>query len=166
MKRFGALMIGFAMSTALLVSTPGAASAVPGTTAQGNAASIDYVIARGLAQRGVPFSYGGGGVSGPSHGVGQYLNVVGFDASGLTQYAFAGVGIKLPRSSATQYQVGRKVLPAQAQRGDLIFYGPQGTQSVALYLGNQQMLEVSSAVNVAPVRAAEMAPYLVRILDA
>ncbi|ORX08049.1 hydrolase [Mycolicibacillus trivialis] len=161
MKRLTALLIGLMLA----VATPGVASALPGATAPGNGSMIDYVIARGLSQRGVPFSYGGGGVGGPTHGTGRYLHVVGFDASGLTQYAFAGAGIKLPRSSATQYQVGRKVLPAQAQRGDLIFYGPNGTQSVALYLGNQQMLEVSSAVTVAPVRSAEMAPYLVRILD-
>ncbi len=169
MRRAAALLFGVVMgavlSAALLVATPGVASAVPGASAQGNGSMIDYVIARGLSQRGVPFSYGGGGVSGPTRGVGRYATVVGFDASGLTQYAFAGAGIKLPRSSTTQYQVGRKIPPAQAKRGDLIFYGPQGSQSVALYLGNQQMLEVSDTVNVAAVRSAEMTPYLVRILD-
>jgi cell wall-associated NlpC family hydrolase len=91
---------------------------------------------------------------------------VGFDASGLIQYAFAGVGIKLPRSSGEQYKVGRKVLPAQALPGDLIFFGPEGSQSVALFLGNGQMLEATDpVVVVSPVRTNGMAPYLARMID-
>ena len=89
---------------------------------------------------------------------------VGFDASGLMQYAYAGAGIKLPRSSGEMYRVGQKILPQQARRGDLIFYGPEGTQSVAMYLGNNQMLEVGDVVQVSPVRANGMTPYLVRVL--
>lgn len=93
-------------------------------------------------------------------------NVVGFDASGLMVYAFAGVGIKLPRSSGEQYLVGRKVTGAQALPGDLIFYGPNGTQSVALFLGNGQMLETGdNGVTVSPVRLEGMAPYLSRIIE-
>lgn len=161
MKRLTVLLTGLLLALAL--AGPGVAAAVPATTPTGKTA-IATVIERGLSQRNVPFSYGGGGITGPTRGTGQYINVVGFDASGLTQYAFAGAGIKLPRSSATQYQVGQKVLPAQAEPGDLIFYGPNGADSVTLYLGNQQMLEVSSTVTVSPVRSAEMAPYLVRII--
>jgi cell wall-associated NlpC family hydrolase len=92
-------------------------------------------------------------------------NVVGFDASGIVVYAFAGVGVKLPRSSGAMYNVGQKVLPEQALPGDLIFFGPEGTQSVALFVGNGQMLEATdSGVAVSPVRTASMTPYLVRII--
>ena len=56
--------------------------------------------------------------------------MVGFDASGLMVYAFSGVGVKLARSSGEMYKVGQKVLPSQALPGDLLFYGPEGTQSV------------------------------------
>jgi cell wall-associated NlpC family hydrolase len=90
---------------------------------------------------------------------------VGFDASGLIVYAFAGVGIKMPRSSGEQYKVGQKVLPAQALPGDLIFYGPDGSQSVALFIGNGQMIETTdSGVAVSPVRTDGMTPYLTRII--
>ncbi len=90
---------------------------------------------------------------------------VGFDASGLVVYAFAGVGIKMPRSSGEQYKVGQKVLPSQALPGDLIFYGPEGSQSVALFIGNGQMIEATDpAVTVSPVRTNGMAPYLTRII--
>ena len=91
---------------------------------------------------------------------------VGFDASGLVLYAFAGVGIKMPRSSGEQYKVGRKILPAQALPGDLLFYGPEGSQSVAMFLGNGQMIEATDpAVTVSPVRTNGMAPYLSRIIE-
>jgi hypothetical protein len=126
--------------------------------------ATDIVVMRGLSQRGVPFSWAGGGVTGPSRGKGTGAMTVGFDASGLMQYAYAGAGIKLPRSSGEIYRTGQKVLPQQAQRGDMIFYGPGGTESVALYLGNNQMLEVGDVVQVSPVRASGMTPYLVRVL--
>jgi cell wall-associated NlpC family hydrolase len=92
--------------------------------------------------------------------------VVGFDASGLMVYAFAGVGLKLPRTTGEQYLAGPKVLPAQALPGDLIFYGPNGSQSVAMFLGGGQMVETSDAgVQVSPVRTNNMAPYLVRYIN-
>jgi cell wall-associated NlpC family hydrolase len=95
----------------------------------------------------------------------QRVSRVGFDASGLIVYAFAGAGIKMPRSSGEQYKVGQKVLPSQALPGDLIFYGPEGTQSVALFIGNGQMVEATDAgVAVSAVRTNNMTPYLSRII--
>jgi cell wall-associated NlpC family hydrolase len=180
MRRIYAFVIGIT----LLVAAPAFATAAPYPRPSANQQAINQVIARGLTQRGVPFSYGGGDANGPTLGSGTPDNVagldseghivglnpatnaVGFDASGLIVYAFAGVGIKLPRSSGAQYSVGQKVAPSQALPGDLIFYGPNGNQSVALFLGNGQMLEATEpAVTVSPVRTNNMAPYLVRIIQ-
>src|SRR5271166_521622 len=160
---------GFVIGLALLVMAPvtvdtALATADPGARAMDYQQATDVVIMRGLSQRGVPFSWAGGGVSGPTRGKGSGINTVGFDASGLMQYAYAGAGIKLPRSSGELYRSGQKILPQQARRGDLIFYGPEGTQSVAMYLGNGQMLEVGDVVQVSPVRSNGMTPYLVRVL--
>jgi cell wall-associated NlpC family hydrolase len=182
------------MGLALVVTTPGLATAdntstgttatgttatgttatgttATGTTATGTTATgtrqqaIDYVIQRGLSQRGVPFLYGGGDTAGPTRGTGLYANTVGFDASGLMVYAFAGAGIKMPRTSAQQYMVSRKVAPSEALPGDLLFYGPNGSQSVAMYIGNGQMLEATEpVVVVSPVRTNGMTPYLGRII--
>jgi len=163
MKRFYAVAIGLAMLVAPLVAL-GFAAADPGTRPTDYQQATDVVVMRGLSQRGVPFSWAGGGVTGPTRGKGTGVGTVGFDASGLMQYAYAGAGIKLPRSSGEMYRLGQKVLPQQAQRGDLIFYGPGGTESVAMYLGNNQMLEVGDVVQVSPVRANGMTPYLVRVL--
>ena len=156
----------FAISLALLVAAPGLATADTNSGQISHQQAVEYVIARGLSQRGVPYLYGGGNVAGPTRGTGPYANIVGFDASGLMVYAFAGVGIKLPRSSGEQFNAGRKVPPAQARRGDLIFYGPAGSQSVAMYLGNGQMLEATDpVVQVSAVRTADMTPYLARFIE-
>ena len=128
----------------------------------------EYVIRRGLAQRGVPYSWGGGTASGPSHGIGSGAGTVGFDCSGLVLYSFAGVGIKLPHYSGSQYNLGRKIPSAQMRRGDVIFYGPGGSQHVTIYLGNGQMLEapdVGQNVKVSPVRTSGMTPYVVRYIE-
>jgi cell wall-associated NlpC family hydrolase len=93
------------------------------------------------------------------------VEVVGFDASGLMVYSYAGVGVKLPRSSGEMYKVGQKVMPSLALPGDLLFYGPEGTQSVALFIGNGKMVETTdTGVAVSEVRTKDMAPYLVRII--
>lgn len=164
MKRIYAFGIGLAMLAAPVVA-PVIASADPGTRPMDNSQqATDIVVMRGLSQRGVPFSWAGGGINGPTRGTGTGINTVGFDASGLMQYAYAGAGIKLPRSSGAIYQVGQKIPPQQAQKGDMIFYGPNGTESVAMFLGNGQMLEVGDVVQVSPARNSNMAPYVVRVL--
>jgi peptidoglycan DL-endopeptidase RipA len=168
MKRIYSFAIGLAVLVAPMatadLATAGLAAADPGARQMDYQQVTDVVVQRGLSQRGVPFSWAGGGVNGPSRGTGTGINTVGFDASGLMQYAYAGAGIKLPRSSGAIYRVGQKVPPSQARKGDLIFYGPEGTQSVAMYLGNNQMLEVGDVVQVSPVRSNGMTPYLVRVL--
>lgn len=109
------------------------------------------------------------GLFGPSPAAGAVTpapTTPGFDASGLVQYAFAGVGIKLPRSSGEQYKVGRKITADQALPGDLLFYGPAGSQSVAMFVGNGQMIEgTEPTVTVGPVRTNGMDPYLSRIIE-
>src|SRR6201992_1699545 len=165
MKRIYSFAIGLAMLVAPM-ATAGLAAADPGARQMDYQQATDIVVQRGLSQRGVPFSWAGGGVTGPSRGKGTGAMTVGFDASGLMQYAYAGAGIKLPRSSGEMYRTGQKVLPQQAQKGDLLFYGPEGTQSVAMSLGNNQMLEVGDVVQVSPVRTNGMTPYLVRVLGA
>jgi peptidoglycan DL-endopeptidase RipA len=128
----------------------------------------EYVIQRAGSQMGVPYSWGGGNAAGPSRGIDSGAGTVGFDCSGLILYAFAGVGIKLPHYSGSQYDMGRKIPSSQMRRGDVIFYGPGGSQHVTLYLGNNQMLEApytGSQVKVSPVRTSGMTPYVVRYIE-
>ena len=128
----------------------------------------EYVIRRAGSQMGVPYSWGGGNAAGPSRGIDRGANTVGFDCSGLILYAFAGVGIKLPHYSGSQYKMGRQIPSSQMRRGDVIFYGPGGSQHVTLYLGNGQMLEApytGSHVKISPVRTSGMTPYVVRYIE-
>ena len=128
----------------------------------------EYVIRRAMSQMGVPYSWGGGNAAGPSTGIDSGSNTVGFDCSGLILYAFAGVGIRLPHYSGSQYDMGRKIPSSQMRRGDVIFYGPGGSQHVTLYLGNGQMLEApytGSQVKVSPVRTSGMTPYVIRYIE-
>jgi cell wall-associated NlpC family hydrolase len=128
----------------------------------------EYVIQRAGSQMGVPYSWGGGNAVGPSRGIDSGAGTTGFDCSGLILYAFAGVGIKLPHYSGAQYDMGRKIPSSQMRRGDVIFYGPGGSQHVTLYLGNGQMLEApytGSTVKVSPVRTSGMTPYVVRYIE-
>ncbi|WP_063775097.1 C40 family peptidase [Streptacidiphilus anmyonensis] len=108
------------------------------------------VLRAAMAQFGVPYSWGGGNATGPTRGQccspgGQDgSRITGFDCSGLTLYAYAQVGITLPRTAAEQAGVGRRI-PASAglgalRPGDLIFYGyiPGDDASiyhVAIYAG-------------------------------
>ena len=146
---------------------PSPAAAVPGGRVRGPQA-IEYVIRRAGSQMGVPYSWGGGTLTGPGPGVDYDDGKIGFDCSGLTRYAFAGVGVQIPKYSGDQYNTGRPIPPSQAKRGDLIFYGPGGSQHVAIYLGGGRMLEASGSagrVTVSPVRTAGMSPHLSRIIE-
>lgn len=128
----------------------------------------EYVIRRAMSQMGVPYSWGGGTAAGPGRGIDEGAGTVGFDCSGLILYAFAGVGIKLPHYSGSQYNMGRKIPTAQMRRGDVIFYGPGGSQHVTLYLGQGQMLEApytGSNVKISPVRTSGMTPYVIRYIE-
>lgn len=130
--------------------------------------AIEYVIRRAGTQIGVPYSWGGGSLTGPTRGIDSGAGTVGFDCSGLTRYAFAGVGVQLPRFSGAQYDAGRKVPPSQAKRGDLLFWGPGGGQHEALYLGGGQMLEAQQTgvpVKVSPVRTNGMTPLVTRMIE-
>lgn len=151
--------------TGITNATPNGTSRIP--RVYGRQAS-EYVIRRGMSQIGVPYSWGGGNAAGPSKGIDSGAGITGFDCSGLVLYSFAGVGIKLPHYSGSQYNLGRKIPSSQMRRGDVIFYGPGGSQHVTIYLGDGQMLEapdIGLKVRVAPVRTSGMTPYVVRYID-
>ncbi|WP_366926229.1 NlpC/P60 family protein [Corynebacterium sp.] len=163
-------------TNATTVQTATPANPESATPAAGDrAAKIETVISRAMSQVGVPYAWGGGDANGPTKGIrdggnadahGDY-NKIGFDCSGLTLYAYAGIGISLPHYTGYQYQRGTHHPASQMQRGDLIFYGPNGHGHVAIYLGNGQMIEApqsGSTVRVTAVRYNGMTPNVVRLV--
>ena len=119
-----------------------------------NSSQVETVIARAQSAIGTPYVWGG---SQPG----------GFDCSGLVLYAFAAAGVALPHYTGYQYQRGTQIPASEAQRGDLLFWGPGGNQHVAIYLGDGTMIEAPQSgqnVTIAPVRWSGMAPNAVRLL--
>ncbi|MFF4189075.1 NlpC/P60 family protein [Streptomyces sp. NPDC001691] len=113
------------------------------------------VLEAALSQRGVPYSWGGGDASGPTKGIccspsgKSGAGITGFDCSGLTLYAYARAGVRLPRTAAEQAGAGRRIPAVQGQRalvpGDLVFFayapGRDATiYHVGIYVGNGQMV--------------------------
>ena len=140
-------------------------------------AAVSAVISRAMTQRGVRYSWGGGDAHGPTIGIrdggiadrfGDY-RTAGFDCSGLMIYVFAPVlGYSLPHYSGAQYSAGRKVPLATKRVGDMLFWSLNGEiHHVALYIGNEQMIEApysGGAVRVTSVRYNGILPYAVRML--
>jgi len=136
--------------------------------------AVELVINRGMSQLNKPYAWGGGDANGPTKGIrdggvadahGDY-NKIGFDCSGLMIYAFAGIGYDLPHYTGYQYTSGPRVPIAMMQRGDMIFWGANASQHVALYLGDNKMLEAPQSgdvVKVSPVRMGGTMPMVVRL---
>jgi len=112
---------------------------VPPPSAGGSGA-----VAAAMSQIGVPYVWA---ASSPG---------VGFDCSGLTSWAWSQAGVSLPHYSGAQMAMSTPVPGlANAQPGDLIFYGPGGSEHVAMYVGGGSMIEApqtGSFVHVTPVR--------------
>ncbi len=88
-------------------------------------------VAIALHYLGVPYRWGGA------------IPASGFDCSGLTRFVYAQLGINLPHYAAYQFADFAKLGPSDLQPGDLVFFEPKfdGPGHVALYLGNDQMIE-------------------------
>ncbi len=108
------------------------------------------VVAAAESQIGVPYSWGGGTLDGPSLGFGPGANTVGFDCSSLVRYAwYHATGITLPRTASDQAAAVTTVPLDQLQAGDLIFFhspsDPPGFyHHVGIYTGNGGMIHAPS----------------------
>ncbi|HVX21818.1 MAG TPA: NlpC/P60 family protein [Acidimicrobiales bacterium] len=65
----------------------------------------------------------------------------GVDCSGLTMLAWQYAGVSLPHYSGGQMAASARVPLSNLEPGDLLFYGPGGSEHVAMYIGTGQMIE-------------------------
>ncbi len=69
----------------------------------------------------------------------------GCDCSGYVMQIFKKFGIKMPRTSRQQVNVGTKIKPSEAKPGDLFFYSKAGRiNHVAIYIGGGQVINASN----------------------
>ena len=122
----------------------------------GNASAAQVAINAAMAYLGTPYAWGGGGTRGPGPGQAPDLGVIGFDCSGLTQYAYAEAGVPIPRNSRAQYSALPKVSSNDLRAGDLVFWAtdpsdPSTIYHVAIYLGGGQVVQAPESGDVVKV---------------
>ncbi len=104
------------------------------------------VVAAARTRIGSPYAWG---ASGPDR----------FDCSGLVVWAFARVGVWVPRTSQQQADGGQAVARADLQPGDVIAYYPNASH-VGIYAGAGQVIHASTAGRpVAEVPIDSAGPY-------
>lgn len=108
-----ALALPSAASAMPLGKSPGGAKASAKRSHQSGSPKAATVVDAAESAVGSPYVSGG---TDPS----------GFDCSGLTTWAFRKAGIRLPRTSFDQYEVGRPVAPSAIKAGDLVFWSTDG----------------------------------------
>jgi hypothetical protein len=110
------------------------------------------VVATALHEVGTPYAWAGGNLAGPSRGLcvggaaANDCNVVGFDCSGLTLFAYGKLGITLPHLASAQYNSGPHPDRSQLQPGDLLFLATERTDPatihhVAMWIGNDSIVQ-------------------------
>jgi hypothetical protein len=97
-------------------------------------ATASAVISAAESQIGIKYAYG---TESPGKD---------FDCSGLVQWAYSTVGIKLPRTSQDQYTATARVAAGNVEPGDLVFSaGSDGTATapghVGIYLGGNSYID-------------------------
>jgi cell wall-associated NlpC family hydrolase len=138
---------------------PAAPPAPPANTTRpgsGSASQAQTAIDAAKEYLGTPYAWGGGGTRGPGPGMDPDAGVIGFDCSGLTQYAYGQAGISIPRNSRAQYASLPKVSSDDLQAGDLVFWGSGGSDPgsivhVAIYLGGGKVIQAPESGDVVKV---------------
>jgi cell wall-associated NlpC family hydrolase len=117
------VIVAVQAAIAAMKRTPSSTVAEVAGTAQGNRA-----VAAAESQIGVPYVWGG------------ETPGVGFDCSGLVQWAWARAGVAIPRTTETQWPDLVHVSLKDLQPGDLLFYynldGDNQIDHVVMYVGH------------------------------
>jgi cell wall-associated NlpC family hydrolase len=67
-----------------------------------------------------------------------------FDCSGLTAAAWGAAGVGLAHYSGAQYNQTIRIGSGDLQPGDLVFYGPGGSNHVEIYIGGGMVVSASN----------------------
>lgn len=140
---------GEAGSPLLRLPTP------PTDTAAESVANVTGEAIAGHARQmvGVPYLYAG-------------ESPLGFDCSGLVQYAHQQAGISVPRTSRAQLNAARQISLHEVLPGDLLFFRSRNFSHVAVYLGDNLFVHAPSSgkkVSTASLRSDYYRSHLVAV---
>jgi peptidoglycan DL-endopeptidase RipA len=148
-------------------SSSGSAGSSSGSSSSAPVAGSPGAVAVTWAYKeiGVPYSWGGGNAEGPTYGVAQGANILGFDCSGLTLFAYAHAGIALDHYTGSQWLSGPHIAQSDLRPGDLVFFAtntgdPSTIHHVGLYIGGGQMIEAPQTGLVIRVASAFRSDYI------
>ncbi len=123
----------------------------PPPPSAGGAAAVAVEAAE--SQLGVPYVWAGTsprGTPGDPSG--------GFDCSGLVMWSWGQAGVDLPHFSGAQFDDTAPVPVADMEPGDILFYGPGGSEHEAMYVGGGEMIEAPTTgevVHITPIRLGD-----------
>ncbi|MBC6460164.1 C40 family peptidase [Actinomadura sp. HBU206391] len=137
---------------------PSTGGPIPNVAPGGASAKALGAVQAALNRLGTPYSWGGGGPSGPTFGVAQGANIKGFDCSGLTLYAYAQVGIGLPHYTGSQFNAGTRVSRDQLRPGDLVFFHTD-LHHMGMYIGNGKMVHAPQTGDVVKISPLSGRPW-------
>lgn len=102
--------------------------------------TYNKIMAEALKYQGFPYVYGGDNPS------------TSFDCSGLVQWVYGQVGIKLPRTAQEQYDATQHIPESDVKPGDLVFFsgtyddGPGNVVThVGIYVGGNMMYDADNS---------------------
>jgi cell wall-associated NlpC family hydrolase len=90
-----------------------------------------------------------------------------FDCSGFTKYVYKqATGKTLPHYSGSQLRTAKRVSLKHLKPGDLMFYGPGGSQHVSMYIGKGKMIHATNPRSGVKVDSIHMGYYKARFAGA
>lgn len=127
---------GWVRQTALVDSKSPKMTQLISSRYHDRSSAVDDLVETAKAQLGKPYVWG---ATGPRT----------FDCSGFVQYVYRQHGIQMPRVSADQALVGRKVNFETLNVGDLVFFDTRGdvngnVSHVGIYIGEGSFIHASS----------------------
>ena len=151
-----------------IVTGPGVDEEVPNPGAAA-------VIEAAMSQQGVPYSWGGGDFFGPTLGSNSKgdtpggpwdgRNIIGFDCSGLMEFAFykgTNGEVRMGDTTRDQIQQGHAISVRDLRAGDIVVFDDPDTGipfHVALYIGNHQFVHAPSPGKTVMVEDLHKSPF-------
>jgi cell wall-associated NlpC family hydrolase len=114
------------------------------------------VLQTALAYRGVPYRFGGDNPT------------AGFDCSGFIQFVLSSHAVAVPRTTAEQFQIGRRVGARDIQAGDLVFFSTvaPGASHVGMALNADEFVHAPAASGVVRVERLHASYWQSRFVGA